>query len=163
MKRIVRSLLWAIFIIYCFVVIYMVFLSREFRTQYSHAYYFKHFTNFVPFKTILNYIAMYKNGYQALSIYNLLGNFVLFLPMGALLPCVFRGLNRFGRVVPCILVMVITIEVLQFVLRVGIIDVDDVIFNLIGAMLGYGIIKIPFLNRLMRKISFIDEGDNKAL
>ena len=163
MKRIARPVLWAIFIIYCLILIYLVFLSRGFRTQYSYAHYFKYFTNFVPFKTISNYIYLYGKGFQALSIYNLLGNFVLFLPMGALLPCVFKGLNRFRRATLCILIMVVLVEVAQFVLRVGIIDVDDIIFNLSGAMIGYGIIKIPIINRLLQKIDFIDgreEGTN---
>ena len=58
--------------------------------------------------------------------------------------------------------MVVLVEITQFVLRVGIIDVDDVIFNLCGAMIGYGIIKIPFMNKILQQISFLDiKEENK--
>ena len=99
---------------------------------------------------------LYKNGLRSLAIFNLLGNFVLFMPMGMLLPCVFKKLNRFWKVTLCILVMVVAVEVMQFALRVGIIVVDDVIFNLCGAMIGYGIFKIPFINKILQQISFLD-------
>ena len=162
MKKNTRYILWAIFALYCLFVAYMVFLRRGFRTQYTYEYYFKYFTNFVPFKTVENYIMLFKNGMRALSIFNLLGNFVLFLPMGMLLPCVFQKLYRFWKTMLCILIMVVLVEITQFVLRVGIIDVDDVIFNLCGAMIGYGIIKIPFMNKILQQISFLDiKEENK--
>lgn len=159
MKKVCRYILWTIFIIYCIFVAYMVFFSRGFRTQYTYAYYFKYFTNFVPLKTVEHYIMLYKNGLQSLAIFNLLGNFVLFMPMGMLLPCVFKKLNRFWKVTLCIFVMVVSVEVMQFALRVGIIDVDDVIFNLCGAMIGYGIFKIPFINKILQQISFLDNKE----
>ena len=156
MKKLARNILFGIFIIYCFFVAYMVFFSRGFRTQYSYMHYLRYFTNFIPFKTIVHYITLYKNGLQGLAIFNLLGNFVLFMPMGALLPCVFKRLDRFWKVTLCVLIMVISVEIMQFALRVGIIDVDDVIFNLSGAMIGCGIIKIPFVSKLLRRIYFLD-------
>ena len=39
--------------------------------------YFQAFTNFIPFRTIVEYIQRYNNGFQNLSVTNLLGNFVL--------------------------------------------------------------------------------------
>ena len=156
MKKATRYILLGVFALYCLFIAYMVFFSRGFRTQYTHSYYFKHFTNFIPFETVANYVTLFKDGAYGLAIYNLLGNFVLFLPMGALLPCVFKRLDRFWKVTLCVLIMVISVEIMQFALRVGIIDVDDVIFNLSGAMIGYGIIKIPFVNKLLRRIYFLD-------
>ena len=162
MKKRARYVLWAIFFVYCAALMYLVFFSRGFRTQYSYSHYFKYFTNFIPFKTITHYIDMYNSGFRFLPIWNLLGNFVLFLPMGLLLPCVFKGFRRFRRVVLCIFIMVVLVEVAQFSLRVGIIDVDDVIFNLSGAMIGYGIFKIPPINKILHKIYFIDDCEEKT-
>ena len=78
------------------------------------------------------------------------------MPMGALLPCVFKRLDRFWKVTLCVLIIVVSVEIMQFALRVGIIDVDDVIFNLSGAMIGYGIIKIPFVSKLLRRFYIFD-------
>ena len=155
MKKIVRPILWAVFGLYCLVLIYILFLNRGSRSHYSYAQYFQAFTNFIPFKTIVEYIQRYSDGYWRLSTVNLLGNLALFVPMGMAFPCVSKNLNRFWKVVLCVLGMVIMVEVTQGILRVGSIDIDDVIFNVSGAMIGYGIIKIPFINKLLVKTYLI--------
>ncbi len=124
-------------------------------SYFSYAEYFRRFSNLVPFKTIIRYIQIYGNGYQNLSVLNLLGNFFLFMPMGALLPCLSRKLNRFWKVSLAVLGMVIFVEAAQGLLRVGSIDVDDVIFNVCGAMLGYGLIRIPVIYKLLLKLELI--------
>ena len=83
---------------------------------------------------------------------NLLGNFVLFLPMGMLLPCLWEKLDRFWKVVLCVLGMVVLVEIAQGFLRVGSIDIDDVIFNVSGAAVGYGAIQIPIVKKLLYKV-----------
>lgn len=158
MKKVVRPMVWAVFGVYCFILIYVLFLSRGSRAHYPYAQYFRQFTNFIPFKTIIEYIQRYNNGFRNLSILNLLGNFVLFLPMGAVLPCVSYKFNRFWKVVLCVLGMVVFVEVAQGILRVGSIDIDDVIFNVCGAMIGYGIIRIPFINKIMIKYHVISSA-----
>ena len=151
MKKFVRPALWTVFVIYCFILIYVLFLNRGSRSHYSYTQYFQAFTNFIPFKTIVEYIQRYNNGFRNLSVTNLLGNFVLFLPMGMALPCLFKKFNRFWKVTLCVFGVVVLVEVTQGLLRVGSVDIDDVIFNLSGAMIGYGIIKIPFVNKLLVK------------
>ena len=163
MKKFVRPILWAVFGFYCLVLIYILFLSRGSLTHYSYAQYFRQFTNFVPFKTIAEYIQRYNNGFRNLSVTNLFGNFVLFLPMGMALPCLFKKLNRFWKVVLWVLGMVVVVEIAQGVLRVGSIDIDDVIFNVSGAMIGYGIIKIPIINKLLHRIDLIRTNGNDLM
>ena len=155
MKKYVRPVLWAVFALYCIILIYVLFLSRGSRSHYPYAQYFRQFTNFIPFKTIIEYIQRYRNGFYNLSIVNLLGNLLLFLPMGMVLPCLFKKLDRFWKVIVYVLIIVVTVEVTQGILRVGSIDIDDVIFNVGGAMIGYGIIKVPFINRLLCKVGLI--------
>ena len=155
MKKVVRPILWAVFGFYCLILIYVLFLSRGSRAHYPYAQYFQQFTNFIPFKTIVEYIQRYQNGFRNISILNLLGNFVLFLPMGVLLPCLFKKLDRFWKASACVLCTVILVEITQGLLRVGSIDIDDVIFNVSGAMIGYGIIKIPLINTLLEKAELI--------
>ncbi len=125
--------------------------------HYSYAQYLRQFTNFIPFKTIIEYVERYNNGFRNLSVMNLLGNFFLFTPMGMLLPCVSSKLNRFWKVTLTVLVMVVVVEIAQGLLRVGSIDIDDVLFNVIGAMIGYGIIAIPFIKKILVKINFISD------
>ena len=51
--------------------------------------------------------------------------------------------------------MVVIVELVQGVLRVGSIDIDDVIFNVVGAMIGYEIIAIPIINKFLKRIYVI--------
>ncbi len=95
-----------------------------------------HAPNFVPFRTIVPYLF----GYKGLIIagINLVGNIILLVPVGFLMPLVFPAMTwkrslAFG-VIACL-----AIEVAQVVLRVGIFDIDDVILNTIGVMVGYWI------------------------
>ena len=155
MKKFARPILWTIFIIYCFVLVYVLFLSRGTRDGYTFAEYMRRFTNFIPFKTIVEYVKRYIDGYRNLSVLNLLGNLALFVPMGMALPCLSRKLNRFWKVTLTVLGMVVVVELVQGLLRVGSIDIDDVIFNVVGAMVGYGIIVIPFINKLLKRIYII--------
>ena len=98
-------------------------------------------TNFVPFETIMRYInyAQYFN--MNLIIVNLLGNLLIFTPMGFLLPLLAK---RFRRVWPILFVgfcSSLVVETIQFIFRVGSSDVDDLILNTAGAGLGYLVYK----------------------
>ena len=160
MKKFARPVLWTIFIIYSFVLVYVLFLSRETRDGFTFAEYMRRFTNFIPFKTIIEYVQRYIDGYRNLSVLNLLGNFVIFMPMGVLLPCVIRKLDRFWKVTLTVLGMVVMVEIVQGILRVGSVDIDDVIFNVVGAMIGYGLIRLPFIYNFFKKINLIKGKDS---
>ena len=160
MKKFARPVLWTIFIIYCFVLVYVLFLSRGTRDGFTFAEYMRRFTNFIPFKTIVEYVQRYIDGYRNLSVLNLLGNFVLFMPMGVLLPCVIRKLDRFWKVNLTVLGMVVMVEIVQGILRVGSVDIDDVLFNVVGAMIGYGLIRLPFIYNFFKKINLIKGKDS---
>lgn len=98
--------------------------------------------NFVPFKTILPYLL----GDKGLIIagINLVGNIVLLVPVGFLVPLVFRNLN-WQKALLLAAASGLTIEVLQVVLEVGIFDIDDVILNAFGFLIGY--VSFVFLSK----------------
>ena len=62
---------------------------------------------------------------------------MLFLPMGFFLPVLFAKMRRRMRCFFVILGLVLTVELLQGVFRVGIPDVDDLNVNMLGAYIGY--------------------------
>ena len=93
-----------------------------------------HPANFVPFKTILPYLF----GYKGLIIagINLVGNVVLLVPIGFLVMLVYPNMT-WKKSVALAVAAGLAIEVMQTVLRVGIFDIDDVILNALGVMIGY--------------------------
>ena len=90
--------------------------------------------NFTLFKTIRMYIDY---AYKLNSFENLVGNIVLFIPFGFLLPlCMKQGCNFFVMLLNAFL-FVLGIEVFQLFSAFGAFDVDDILLNCFGAMLGY--------------------------
>ncbi len=90
--------------------------------------------NLVPFATIRRYVVSREIFVQSFAINNLIGNVVLFIPLG-----IYIGLFRPKRIaVNTLLVAAISlfIEGMQYLLAVGVADVDDVILNTIGGFCG---------------------------
>lgn len=93
-----------------------------------------HGPNFVPFKTILPYLLGFK-GWIIAGI-NLVGNIALLVPLGFLVPLVYRHVTWKASLALGVAAG-LCIEVMQTVLGVGIFDIDDVILNALGVMIGY--------------------------
>jgi glycopeptide antibiotics resistance protein len=143
----------------------MLYLSRDYRGGYTFGEYISRFSNFIPFKTVVHYAKIASTGsleFIGLFLWNIMGNLVMLLPLGAVLPCLFRRIDRFWKVVITVTVTIILIELAQLILRVGVIDIDDLILNLSGAMIGYAILKIPPIARGLRSIGALPERDEKA-
>ena len=92
--------------------------------------------NFVPFKTIVPQLMGREN--HLMDIVNLVGNIIPFMPIGLLAPLVFRSISWKEALVLGV-VTGLTFEVMEVVFRVGIFDIDDVILNGLGVMIGYGV------------------------
>jgi len=93
-----------------------------------------HAPNYVPFTTIVPYLLGFK-GWIIAGV-NLVGNVALLVPIGFLVPFVHRSMT-WKKSLALGVVAGLAIEVMQSVLRVGIFDIDDVILNALGVVLGY--------------------------
>jgi glycopeptide antibiotics resistance protein len=91
--------------------------------------------NFVPFKTIVPQLI--GRGNHLIAMVNLMGNIIPFMPVGLLAPLVFRSVSWQNALLLGVFIGV-SFEVMEVVFRVGIFDVDDVILNAFGVMVGYG-------------------------
>ena len=90
--------------------------------------------NFTLFKTIRMYI---KYSYKLNSFENLIGNIVVFVPYGFLFPYVLKkGSNVFVMLFNAFL-FVTGIEIFQLFSAFGAFDVDDILLNCVGAVIGY--------------------------
>lgn len=93
--------------------------------------------NFVPLKTIINY--MTSDLSRGIIINNLVGNLVLFIPFGMLIGIL---INKF--VWKALVVGFITsfgFELIQLMFVLGAFDIDDIILNTMGTLIGISIIK----------------------
>jgi len=107
----------------------------------------------VPFTTIRNYWIFYRRTGSLISIYNLAGNFLLFLPFGILVPARLECLRKFWRFLPLTALLIGAVEYIQWRTGTGAADVDDFILNLAGAVLGY------FVAHILRRLPHPNGGD----
>lgn len=120
-------------------------------------------TNFVPFQTIKRYVdALSRNVIPKTSVMNLLGNAVLMAPMAFFLPCLFPSTRRFWKFLLLMVAFLAAVEALQLALCIGICDVDDLILNLLGALIVYIFVSLPFVTRALRRLYLWTEAPGAA-
>lgn len=94
--------------------------------------------NLIPFKSISPYI---KNITEFYAFKNIMGNIVVFIPMG-FFTAWFCNKKLLKTLLYCI-IMLLSIEIMQFIFMIGFFDIDDLILNLTGCVIGY-LIKMTF-------------------
>src|SRR5271163_1804416 len=92
--------------------------------------------NFVPFKSIIPLLS--GRGNQLIAMVNLFGNIIPFMPIGLLAPFIVRSFS-WRKALVLGVATGLSFEVMEVVFRVGIFDVDDIIMNAFGVMLGYAV------------------------
>lgn len=160
--RAARACLYTLFTLYVLALLYLLFLSRHdsFLSDWE-AYWNYSMVNFRPLATILRYLRAAHN-IPRIAAANLLGNLVLFMPMGAFLPLLFPKLRTFWRFLLVMLGMLVLVEAVQLALRCGSCDVDDVLLNLLGAVAVYFAIRIPFAARWLRRRYYLWTPEHAA-
>ena len=109
--------------------------------------------NFTPFHTIGNYwdvltrpehyldkwvYSVYR--FQALAAaVNILGNVAMFVPLGGFVPAMWQKLRKLWLVLPIVMAVITVIEVIQLLTLRGRCDIDDLLLNMVGALLGYAL------------------------
>ena len=92
--------------------------------------------NFIPFKTIIPYLVGEKG--LLIGAINIVGNIILLVPVGLLVPFAFPAVHLKKSILFAVFSGLL-IEGMQTLLHVGIFDIDDVILNGLGYLLGYWI------------------------
>lgn len=151
MKTAKNTLVCISFILYLFALVFILFLdSRGYRwSEVSFWEYIKWSSNFIPFRTINLYIHSIAHGTLNINIplKNLGGNLILFLPMGIYLPLFIKRINKIRIYVITMTVLLLFIEVTQVVSRRGSFDIDDLILNMLGAVIGFAIWNVRFVQK----------------
>jgi len=158
MKKLMRALLWITFAMYCMVLLYLLLLNRPYPyVRAPLAEYFRHAVNLIPFKTIIELFT--RNAQRSINpntVYNnAVGNFLLFLPMGIYLPSVCPDTRKIGRFLRLVFLVVLMVETMQLLLRIGSFDVDDILLNVAGAAAGYGIWRTAGAQKLLRYMQWV--------
>ena len=134
----------AVFVIYLLLLIYLTLFSQYFgRVDFHRS------INLIPLSTIHRYLSCW---YLGVAKVNLMGNIFAFIPFGLLLPMAAKKL-RFLSILIYLFFVSAAIEIIQYLLGVGVSDIDDIILNLAGGIIGWLIFKVfqKISSRLGRK------------
>ncbi len=147
-------------VVYVLILIAFLFLLRvRFAdAQLPFVDYVKSHTNLIPFVTLREYVRRLAADTINVEtvIYNVVVNIVLFIPFGFIFPFFFEKLRKFLPYAAVSAASVVAVEIMQLLLRCGSFDVDDIILNLVGAAIGFGVFLI------LKKVNDIKTGSGVA-
>ena len=129
-------------VFYFSLLFYIFFLARRRPRPTFNRHIFPH--NIVPLKHKFEDAAVYQS-MSAIEKWNfitdLVGNIVLFVPLPFFL-LLFFGLKTPGKVMLIAFCISLGVEVSQYLLGIGVADVDDIILNTLGAAMGILLLKL---------------------
>ncbi|MEG2801057.1 MAG: VanZ family protein [Longicatena sp.] len=158
-------LMWKfLLILYVIELILLLFFTSEFARDYvvvkgnNYAYYLRYQwlngTNLVPFRTIMVMIQIFSNPYvsNTIAILNIFGNIAIFMPLSFFMVLLLKRMNKFWTFLYSISFILLLVELTQFFTLTGTMDIDDFILNLTGALMMYGILRLPFAKRMLNRL-----------
>ena len=128
--RILGKILFVLYIVFVF---YFLLISEVYgRTGEMQEYHY----NLVLFREIKRFWNYREQLGMFATVTNLLGNVLIFLPFGFFMPMASKQ-RSFLATTFYSLSLSLIVEVSQLFLKVGCFDVDDLLLNTIGGMVGY--------------------------
>lgn len=104
-------------------------------------------SNFIPLKTILSYMNAISYSNSGNAKINLYANLLLFMPLGFLIPLIFKKINNYKKIFFIAFSISLLFEAIQLIFGIRTFDVDDLILNTLGAIIGLLIFKlIKYIN-----------------
>lgn len=153
-KKGYRATAWLLFGIYLILMVYFLFFAESMgRTPTGQEYHY----NLKPFKEIHRYLAYYEVIGPYAVFLNLAGNIFAFVPFGLFFPLLSRPNRSFWKVALISFEVSLLVEVIQLVTRVGSCDVDDILLNTLGGMLGHVCFKAMWMWHMMGSKGALDE------
>lgn len=133
-----RRVLWAVLLYYLAILSVLLFFGGLFHLDRAWG----GAVNLEPLHTIRSFLSHYRRTGSLSSLFNLLGNIVILIPMGVLLPVMFRPMRHVWLFLPLAVLVCVGVEYVQWLTAAGIADVDDSILNFAGAAGGYFITRL---------------------
>ena len=134
-----RIVAGVVFVLYFIVLFYFLFFSEKMGRTYTEREYhynlvlFKEINRFIQYREIL--------GMRSVML-NIVGNVVAFMPFGTFLPVFVAKGKKFWFTALYSFELSLFVEILQLITKVGSFDVDDLLLNTLGGILGYVLYRI---------------------
>lgn len=152
-ERIETVFLYGVFICYILFLIKLLFLSRAsnvglLNSQRS----LDRSINLIPFHSIKEYLFSNSTTIKKFAFGNVVGNIVIFIPLGTYL-LLFKNNKKVITNLLFIFIVSLFIEIIQGLFGIGASDIDDVILNCLGGLIGiFGYKFLLFILRYEKKV-----------
>jgi len=135
-KEKIRIGLYVLFCMYLCLMFWEVFLGPYRSYSGTRRY------NLYPFKTVIEFVSNTNKYKFGVLFINLIANVITFIPLGFFMTLLSRQSRKLTNIAVYSAIIIICIELGQFILNVGVLDIDDIILNTIGCILGFMIYKV---------------------
>lgn len=122
--RIKKVFIYGVFLCYLFLLIKILFLSRISHLDHRSI-------NIIPFYSIMSYISTSSD----FAFGNVVGNIIIFVPLGTYF-LLFRKDKRVLSNLIIIVIVSLMVEITQGFFGIGASDIDDIILNSFGGLIG---------------------------
>ncbi|MCC0685378.1 VanZ family protein [Clostridioides sp. ZZV15-6383] len=134
-EKLLLSIIYIIFLIYILMTIRIILFKDS--AIYSIFKGIFRSVNLIPFYTICQFITDSNIDFMRATV-NIVRNIGIFIPMGIFFPIIFKNLNKKAIVISIILVS-LGFESIQYILALGSSNIDDIILNSLGGIIGIAI------------------------
>ena len=165
---IMKRTFWALFLLYLFLILFLTLFDPAFgRGGFTGGIWnvddpqkIRDSVNLVPFKTIELFYKGYQKGVVSLRTLgiNLAGNLLAFMPFALFFPLLTKHLRRFFPFLGGMIAVVAAVEGSQLLFMTGNCDVDDLILNVGGAVILYGILHVPPIRKAVTALTCLPYG-----
>ncbi|WP_457315887.1 VanZ family protein [Sinomonas sp. RB5] len=136
------GIILAVFALYTAFLLRLLLFSRAPGSERS--------LNLIPFASIAEFLSSHSSGTVRVAFANIAGNILIFIPLGFYVSWLRQRAAAWTTMLTVALVSA-AVEVIQGVFAVGASDVDDVILNCVGGMIG--VFTFRLLSALLREHS----------
>jgi len=141
-KHAERVILYIIFSFYILLLVKLLFLSRlSTFAPIGGEKTASRYVNFIPFYSIMDYLFSSAEVVRRFSFTNLVGNIAVFIPLGVYLPLFKKNKNVSANLIIVFAVSLFA-ETVQWLFGIGAADIDDIILNCLGGLLGILLYKL---------------------
>jgi glycopeptide antibiotics resistance protein len=139
--------IFAVFALYAAFLLRLLLFSRAPGSERS--------INLIPFASIAEFVFSRSSGTGRVAFANVVGNVLIFIPLGVYV----SWFRRRAAIWPAMLMIAsvsVAVEIIQGVIAVGASDIDDVILNCVGGIIGILIFRL--LSAILREPSPVRTG-----
>ena len=126
-------------IVYLAFLFYFLFFAEDMGRTADISYQY----NLVPFQEIRRFLRMIQiPQWRMAGLLNLAGNIIAFMPFAAFSSVLIHPKERWYLITLLSFELSLCVEIIQLIAHLGCFDVDDLILNTLGGLLGYWVYRI---------------------